>query len=131
MINSLMQLTVYNRHVKNRDFVYALALLPDKEWAATSKRRWMCARLGIYTPLLEAGWNGRSTRSGVAYAQALSAYGYVDECQAVLQKLSSKLNISRYLPELIREFSKYNAHLSIELIEKTPADKQIFYYHAF
>ncbi|MGP5041056.1 glycosyltransferase family 2 protein [Psychrobacter celer] len=130
MINSLTQLKAYNRHVKNRDFVYALALLPDKEWAATSKRRWMCARLGIYTPLLEAGWNGCSTRSGVAYAQALSAYGYVDECQAVLQKLSSKLNISRYLPELIREFSKYNAHLSIGLIEQASADKQIFYYHA-
>lgn len=130
MIKSLAKLKAYNRHIRNRDFIHALALVPDKEWTTTSKRRWMCARLGIYKPLLEAGWNGRNTRSGVAYAQALSAYGRVDECQAILRQLNSKQNISRYLPELIREFAKYNAHLSIQLIERTPEKKQIFYYHA-
>lgn len=130
MINSLTLLKAYNRHVKNRDFVYALALLPDKEWTATSKRRWMCARLGIYTPLLEAGWNGRSTRSGVAYAQALSAYGKPEECEKVINRLIKRPTISRYLPELIRELAKYNLPLAIKLIDTLPTSKITLYHRA-
>lgn len=126
----LLNFPYYHKHIQNREFVKALALLPNHQWTATSKRRWMCARLGIYTPLLEAKWQGVSVRSGVAYAQALSAYGHLEECQIVIKKLEKSPFISRYKSELIREFAKYNLPLAIQLINTLPSAKRTIYHHA-
>ena len=126
----MLNFLYYHKHFQNREFVKALSLLPNHQWTSTSKRRWMCARLGIYTPLLEAKWRGMSVRSGVAYAQALSGYGYIEDCQSVINKLLKNPMIYRYKPELIREFSKYNLPLAIQLINTLPFSKLTVYQRA-
>lgn len=126
----MLNFLYYHKHFQNREFVKALALLPNHQWTSTSKRRWMCARLGIYTPLLEAKWQGMSVRSGVAYAQALSGHGYIEDCQSVINKLLKNPMIYRYKPELIREFSKYNLPLAIQLINTLPFPKLTVYQRA-
>lgn len=130
MPNFMFKSPAYYKQIQNREFARALALLPSHQWTATSKRRWMCARLGLYTPLLESGWRGISIRSGVAYAQALSAYGRLEDSERVINKLIRRPTISRYLPELIREFSKYNIPLAIKLIDALPTNKLTLYHHA-
>ena len=67
----ISRIPTYYQQIQKRNFAQALALLPNYQWTSTSKRRWMCARLGIYTPLLEAEWQGVNVRSRVAYVQAI------------------------------------------------------------
>tara|TARA_R110002126_G_scaffold243700_1_gene387111 strand:- start:31128 stop:32549 length:1422 start_codon:yes stop_codon:yes gene_type:complete len=126
----IFRIPTYYQQIQKRNFAQALALLPNYQWTSTSKRRWMCARLGIYTPLLEAEWQGGSVRSGVAYVQALSAYGKLEECEKVINRLIKRPNISRYLPELIRELAKYNLPLAIKLIHTLPTTKFTIYHRA-
>ena len=126
----IFRIPTYHQQIQKRKFAQALALLPNHQWTSTSKRRWMCARLGIYAPLLEAKWRGVSVRSGVAYAQALSAYGKLEECEKVINLLIKRPTISRYLPELIRELAKYNLPLAIKLIHTLPTAKLTIYHRA-
>ncbi|NYR08697.1 glycosyltransferase family A protein [Psychrobacter sp. BI730] len=126
----IFRIPTYYQQIQKRNFAQALALLPNYQWTITSKRRWMCARLGIYTPLLEAEWRGGSVRAGVAYVQALSAYGKLEECEKVINRLIKRPTISRYLPELIRELAKYNLPLAIKLIHTLPTAKITIYHRA-
>ena len=130
MPKSIFRIPTYYQQIQKCNFAQALALLPNYQWTTTSKRRWMCARLGIYTPLLEAKWQGISVRSGVAYAQALSAYGKREKCEKVIDQLLVRPTISRYLPELIRELAKYDLRLAIKLIQALPTNKFTIYHSA-
>lgn len=120
----------YQSNIATRNFAQALACLPERKWTQTSKRRWMCARLGLLSPLINVGWRGANVRSGVVYVEALAAYGRLEECQQALNRLTVLPGIARYHEELIREFSKYNLPLSIELIDALPNSKKTVYHQA-
>jgi len=81
---------------------------------------WAAYRLGLYTTVAHANWDGQHREGGMAQAVSLAACGNADAAQTVVKRLVTKHGRGKYLHLLADALAPYTPELALSLLQ--PSD---------
>lgn len=103
------------RYFAQSRFAEALSQLRTDGWPHSSRELLACYRLGLYSTVAKASWDGVRLQDGMVIAVSLAACGHADAAVEVVGRLVARHGRGNYQAQLAADLAPYMPSLALSL----------------